>query len=149
MNIINKIDDKNYNQWIEKFVTDILSSTDFITVTIEHTDAECIYITCDQTKFMIRIHKFYPDESVRYSLFKILDTNHGICGEEFDCGYCKIHRNRDELIKKENTDIIEDMIELKDNLSVMSENDIQEALNNLNESEKEVLLRLYVDDSRI
>ena len=50
MNIINKVDDKNYNQWIEKFVTDILASTDFTTVTIEYANAERIYITCDQDK---------------------------------------------------------------------------------------------------
>ena len=97
---------------------------------------------------MIRIYEFYSDDSVKYSLFKMLETNHGVCGEEFDCGYCKIHRNRDGLIEKENTDIIDDMIELKDNLTVMSENDMREALNNLNESEKEILLRLYVEDSR-
>lgn len=149
MNIINKVDDKNYNQWIKKFVTDILASTDFTTVTIEYANAERIYITCDQTKFMIRIYEFYSDDSVKYSLFKMLETNHGVCGEEFDCGYCKIHQNRDGLIEKENTDIIDDMIELKDNLTVMSENDMREALNNLNESEKEILLRLYVEDSRI
>lgn len=148
MDIINKVDDKNYNQWIEKFVTDILASTDFTTVTIEYEDAERIYITCDQTKFMIIIHEFYSDDSVKYSLFKMLETDHGVYGEKFDCGYCKIHRNRDELIEEENIDIIDDMIELKDNLAIMSENDMREALNNLDESEKEILLRLYVEDSR-
>ena len=47
-----------------------------------------------------------------------------------------------------NTAIIDEMIELKKNLAVMSENNMQEALNNLNDAEKEVLLRLYVEDSR-
>ena len=137
-----------YAEYILKFRSIFLSSTDFITVTIEYADAERIYITCDQIKFMIRIHEFYPDDSVRYSLFKMFETNHGVCGEEFDCGYCKIYRNRDELIEKENTDIIDEMIELKNNLAVISENNIQEALNNLSDAEKEVLLRLYVEDSR-
>lgn len=46
------------------------------------------------------------------------------------------------------TTIIDDMIELKKNLAVVSENNMQEALNSLNDAEKEVLLRLYVEDSR-
>lgn len=46
------------------------------------------------------------------------------------------------------TAIIDDMIELKNNLAVISENNMQEALNNLSDAEKEVLLRLYVEDSR-
>lgn len=46
------------------------------------------------------------------------------------------------------TTIIDEMVELKKNLVVMSENNMQEALNNLNDAEKEVLLRLYVEDSR-
>lgn len=44
--------------------------------------------------------------------------------------------------------IIDEMIELKKNLAVISENNMQEALNNLSDAEKEVLLRLYVKDSR-
>lgn len=46
------------------------------------------------------------------------------------------------------TTLIDEMIELKKNLAVMSENNMQEALSNLNDAEKEVLLRLYVEDSR-
>ena len=46
------------------------------------------------------------------------------------------------------TTLIDEMIELKKNLAVMSENNMQEALNNLSDKEKEVLLRLYVEDSR-
>lgn len=46
------------------------------------------------------------------------------------------------------TVIIDEMIELKRNLAVMSENNMQEALNNLSDAEKEVLLKLYVEDSR-
>lgn len=46
------------------------------------------------------------------------------------------------------TTLIDDMIELKKNLAVLSENNMQEALNNLSDAEKEVLLRLYVEDSR-
>ena len=46
------------------------------------------------------------------------------------------------------TIIIDDMIELKKNLAVISENNMQEALNNLSDAEKEVLLRLYVEDGR-
>lgn len=44
--------------------------------------------------------------------------------------------------------LIDEMIELKKNLVVMSENNMQEALNNLSDAEKEILLRLYVEDSR-
>ena len=44
--------------------------------------------------------------------------------------------------------LIDEMIELKKNLVVMSENNMQEALNNLSDAEKEVLLRLYVEDRR-
>ena len=44
--------------------------------------------------------------------------------------------------------LIDEMIELKKNLAVTSENNMQEALNSLNDEEKEVLLRLYVEDSR-
>ena len=46
------------------------------------------------------------------------------------------------------TTLIDEIIELKKNLAVMSENNMQETLNNLNDDEKEVLLRLYVEDSR-
>ena len=46
------------------------------------------------------------------------------------------------------TVIIDEMIELKRNLAVMSEYNMQEALNNLSEAEKEVLLKLYVEDRR-
>ena len=46
------------------------------------------------------------------------------------------------------TTLIDDMIELKKNLAVLSENNMQEALNNLSDAEKEVLLRLYVEDSK-
>lgn len=46
------------------------------------------------------------------------------------------------------TTIIDEMIELKKNLAVMSENNMQEALSNLSNAEKEVLLRLYVEESR-
>lgn len=44
--------------------------------------------------------------------------------------------------------LIDEMIELKKNLAVTSENNMQEMLNSLNDAEKEVLLRLYVEDSR-
>lgn len=44
--------------------------------------------------------------------------------------------------------LIDEIIELKKNLVVMSENNMQEALNNLSDAEKEILLRLYVEDSR-
>ena len=50
--------------------------------------------------------------------------------------------------KYKSTTIIDDMIELKKNLAVISENNMQEALNNLSDAEKEVLLRLYVEDGR-
>lgn len=46
------------------------------------------------------------------------------------------------------TTIIDEMLELKKNLVVISENNMQEALNNLSTAEKEVLLRLYVEGSR-
>lgn len=46
------------------------------------------------------------------------------------------------------TTIIDEMIALKKNLAVVSEHNMQEALNNLSDAEKEVLLRLYVEDSR-
>lgn len=46
------------------------------------------------------------------------------------------------------TTLKDEMNELKKNLAVMSENNMQEVLNNLNDTEKEVLLRLYVEDSR-
>ena len=46
------------------------------------------------------------------------------------------------------TVIIDEMIELKRNLAVVSENNMQEALNNLSDAEKEVLLKLYVEESR-
>lgn len=46
------------------------------------------------------------------------------------------------------TAITNEMIDLKEVLAVISENNMQEALNNLSNTEKEVLLRLYVNDSR-
>lgn len=44
--------------------------------------------------------------------------------------------------------VIDEMIELKNNLAVMSKSDMEDTLAHLSESEKDVLLRLYINDSR-
>lgn len=44
--------------------------------------------------------------------------------------------------------VIDEMIELKNNLAVMSKSDMEDTLAHLNEGEKDVLLRLYIEDSR-
>lgn len=59
-----------------------------------------------------------------------------------------ISRGEKSMDKYVSTTIIDEMIELKKNLVVISENNMQEALNNLSTVEKEVLLRLYVEESR-
>lgn len=44
--------------------------------------------------------------------------------------------------------VIDEMIELKNNLAVMSKSNMENILAHLSESEKDVLLRLYINDSR-
>lgn len=59
-----------------------------------------------------------------------------------------ISRGEKSMDKNVSTTIIDEMLELKKNLVVISENNMQEVLNNLSTVEKEVLLRLYVEESR-
>lgn len=46
------------------------------------------------------------------------------------------------------TDLIDEMLALKENLSVVSESNMQDMLDHLSDEEKDILLRLYVNESR-
>lgn len=46
------------------------------------------------------------------------------------------------------TDLIDEMLAMKENLSVVSESNMQDMLNHLSDEEKDILLRLYVNESR-
>lgn len=46
------------------------------------------------------------------------------------------------------TDLIDEMLAMKENLSVVSESNMQDMLDHLSDEEKDILLRLYVNESR-
>lgn len=86
MKISNKVDDPNYIQWIEKFVTQIiqeskLSCKEVIIDEIE--DSKCIYLIVDGEKYAIRTWNFHSvkkdekdrtcAEIVDYTLFRMVD----------------------------------------------------------------------------
>lgn len=51
-------------------------------------------------------------------------------------------------MKYVSTELIDHMLEIKKNLAVASETDMQEILDHLSDGEKDVLLRLYIRESR-
>lgn len=104
MNIINKVTDEDYIQWIEGFVGNVIAASgiewsEIVIDSIEWSERIMLYI--DGEEYDIRTWDFstkeYDDngipcaETVRYTLFKIVmdDENNGH-GEEIDYGYSDI-----------------------------------------------------------
>ena len=104
MKIINKVNDPNYIQWIEKFITQIiqnakLSCKEVIIENVE--DSKRIYLSVDGEEYSIRTWSFHPiemnekdlpcAEMVDYSFFKMVDNGDGSGhGEEICDGSLRI-----------------------------------------------------------
>ena len=103
MKIINKVTDKNYTQWIEGFVTDVLKQANIkyseaIIDDIE--DSKRIFIIVDEQEYTIRtwiyrVVEFDKNdipcaENVEYTLYKMVDNAHSSHGEEINEGRIKI-----------------------------------------------------------
>lgn len=104
LTIINKVNDPNYIQWIEKFVTRVITKSKLSCeeVTIEDVeDDKRIYLNIDEEEYAIRTWNFRPvklDEEKRpcaeivdYTLFKMVDDGDGSGhGEEICNGSLRI-----------------------------------------------------------
>lgn len=104
MTIINKVDDPNYIQWIEKFVTQViresnLSCEEVIINDIE--DDKRIYLNVNGEEYAIRTWNFRPvkkdekdrpcAEMIDYTLFRMADDGDGSGhGEEICNGSLRI-----------------------------------------------------------
>ena len=104
MKIINKVNDPNYIQWVEKFVTRVITKSKLSCeeVTIEDVeDDKRIYLIVDGEEYAIRAWNFRPvkkdekdhpcAEIVDYTLFKMVDDGDGSGhGEEIYNGSLRI-----------------------------------------------------------
>ena len=128
MKIINKTEDKNYIQWVEKFVRRAieLAKPDTEQVIIEDIEPDKrIYLTVDGKEHTIRTWNFQPVERDRdgkpcaeiidYTLFKDVKDETGGHGEEIDFGTLKIQwENKEEKAMK--------LMELSELLQALKEN---------------------------
>ena len=103
MNLINKVTEESYTQWIEKFVTDVLNKckVDCKEVIIENIEfSKRVFLVVDGEEYDIRTWNFRPAkkdkkghtcaEIVEYTLFKMRVDKHGYHGEEVDEGCLRI-----------------------------------------------------------
>lgn len=103
MKIINKMTDKNYTQWTEGFVVDVLKQANIKCNEVVIDDIEPsrrIFILVDGKEHIIRTwnyrvvefdENYIPcAENVEYTLYKIVDDEHGSHGEEVNEGRIKI-----------------------------------------------------------
>lgn len=104
MKITNKVNNPNYNQWIEKFVTQVIKKSklpceEIIIDDIE--DSKRIYLIVDGEEYTIRTRNFHSvkkdekdrtcAEMVDYSLYKMIDDGDGSGpGEEVCNGSLRI-----------------------------------------------------------
>lgn len=89
MKITNKVNDPNYIQWIEKFVTQIIreSMLSCEEIIIDDVDEKHIYLSVDGEEYDIRTWNFHSikkdeidrtyAEMVDYSLYKMVDDSDG------------------------------------------------------------------------
>ena len=103
MNLINKVTEESYAQWIEKFVIDVLNkcNVECNEVIIEDIEfSKRVFLVVDGEEYDIRTWNFRPTkndkngqtcaEMVEYTLFKMVDDEHGSHGEEVDEGRLRI-----------------------------------------------------------
>ena len=94
MNLINKVTEESYTQWIEKFVTDVLNKGNVRCKEVIIEDIEFskrVFLTVDGEEYDIRTWNFQTcAEMVEYTLFKMVDDEHGSHGEEVDEGRLRI-----------------------------------------------------------
>lgn len=99
MRIINKVTEKSYTQWIEKYVKDVLKHSGIKCGEVVIEDIEWslrIFLTIDGEEYGIRTWTFGPvkwdkygntcAENVPYTLFKYVDDENGSHGIEIDEG---------------------------------------------------------------
>lgn len=103
MNLINKVKEESYIQWIEKFVTEVLNKGNIIGNEVVVEDVEFskrILLTVDRDEYNIRTWSFHSveddengqtcAEAVVYSLFKMVSDDKGSHEEEIDEGCLRI-----------------------------------------------------------
>ena len=103
MNLINKVTEESYTQWIEKFVTDVLNKckVDCKEVIIENIElSKRVFLVVDGEEYDIRTWNFRPAkkdkkgqtcaEIVEYTLFKMVADEHWSHGKEVDEGCLRI-----------------------------------------------------------
>ena len=103
MNLINKVTEESYTQWIEKFVTDVLNKGNVKCKEVIIEDIEFskrVFLVVDGEEYDIRTWNFRPAkkdkngqtcaEIVEYTLFKMVADEHGSHGEEVDEGRLRI-----------------------------------------------------------
>lgn len=95
MKITNKVTDPGYVQWIEQFVTNVIMQSKITCEEVIIEDIEYskrIFLLMDREEYIIRTWSFYPiekdakgytcAEKVDYTLFKMIEDDIGIHGEE-------------------------------------------------------------------
>lgn len=95
MKITNKVTDPGYVQWIEQFVTNVIMQSETICEKVIIEDIEYskrIFLLIDGKEYIIRTWNFHLiekdergytcSEMVDYTLFKMIEDDIGIHGEE-------------------------------------------------------------------
>ena len=103
MNLKNNVTEESYVQWIKKFVVDVLNKGNVVydEVIIEDIEfSKRVFLVVDGKEYDIRTWNFRPAkkdkngqtcaEMVEYTLFKMVDDEHGFHGEEVDEGRLRI-----------------------------------------------------------
>lgn len=95
MKITNKVTDPGYVQWIEQFVAQVIQKSEILCNEVIVEDIEYskrIFLDIDGEEYTIRTWSFHPIEKderghtcaemVDYTLFKMIEDDIGIHGEE-------------------------------------------------------------------
>ena len=103
MQIINKVNDRGYIQWIEKFVKEAISKTNLECEEVIIEDIEYskrIFLSVDNKEYMIRTWNFHPverdhnnktcAEMVDYTLFEMVKDETGGHGNEISNGMIRV-----------------------------------------------------------
>lgn len=99
MKITNKVTDPGYVQWIEQFVANVITQSEVTCEEVIIEDIEYskrIFLDIDGEEYVIRTWSFHPIEKdakgytcaemVDYTLFKMIEDDIGIHGEEIHEG---------------------------------------------------------------